>query len=34
MNSHYGEQDANLEEMINYIEKTSLIKEYLHSFRV
>lgn len=31
MNSYYGEQNANLEEMMNYIEKTSLIKEYLHS---
>src|SRR3712207_4958677 len=31
MNSYYGEQNANLEEMINYIEQTSLIKEYLHS---
>ena len=31
MNSYYGEQNANLEEMINYIEQTLLIKEYLHS---
>lgn len=31
INSHYGEQNANLEEMINYIEQTSLIKEYLQS---
>ena len=31
MNSYYGEQNANLEEMINYIDQTSLIKEYLHS---
>ena len=28
MNSYYGEQNANLEEMINYIEQTSLIKEF------
>lgn len=31
MNSYYGEQNDNLEEMINYIEQTSLIKEYLQS---
>lgn len=31
INSHYEEQNANLEEMMNYIEQTSLIKEYLNS---
>ncbi|AWZ30147.1 TPA: conjugal transfer protein [Streptococcus agalactiae] len=31
INSHYEEQNANLEEMINFVEQTSLIMEYLNS---
>ena len=31
INSHYGEQNANLEEMIHYLEQTLLLKEYLKS---